>query len=78
MKLSYVEKIVFSLLSILSGVTNLLRSLVFLNPTCEFEGRYWKKKIEDMYMHRLEETSKGRIDAEKEYRERSDDLRNRQ
>lgn len=77
MKLSYTEKIIFSFLSVGSGVFNVFLSLINSNPTCDLEGTYWKRKMEHFYQGRLTKTAKGRTDAEEEYRERVRQLTSR-
>lgn len=70
MRLNYFQKIVFSMLEIVAGVLNLLSSLIGRNPTCDLDGRYLSRKMEDIQSSRVRSVSKQRVDAENEYRER--------
>jgi hypothetical protein len=70
MKMSYIEKLIFSSLSVVSGIINVFLSLINSNPTCDLEGNYWKSKMEHLYRGRVTKTAEGRTDAEEEYRER--------
>lgn len=70
MRLNYFQKIVFSILEIVAGVLNLLSSLLGRNPTCDLDGRYLTRKMEDIHSSKVRSVSKQRMDAENEYKER--------
>ena len=70
MRLNYFQKIVFSMLEIAAGGLNLLSSLIGRNPTCDLDGRYLSRKMEDIQSSRVRSVSKQRVDAENEYKER--------
>lgn len=77
MKLSYFNKIIFSILSILSGSINLLRSLVGLHPNIDLDGAYLKIIMEKVHYSLVTNTSKQRENAQDEYRRRVQELTSR-
>jgi len=77
MRLNYFQKIIFSILEIVAGCINLLKSLVGLSPNCDLDGLYLKAKMERVREKVVSKSYKQRENAENEYRKRVTELTSR-
>tara|TARA_R100001594_G_scaffold91916_1_gene126183 strand:- start:2102 stop:2344 length:243 start_codon:yes stop_codon:yes gene_type:complete len=68
MRLNYFQRIVFAGLEVISAILNVFTALIGKNPTWDFEGKYWMRKLDSLYNNRVEETSKVRTEAEEVYK----------
>lgn len=67
MRLNYFQRVVFAGLEVISAILNVVTALIGKNPTWDFEGRYWKRKMDAAYNETVQETVKVRAEAEKRY-----------
>ena len=77
MKLNYFQKIIFSFLEVISGILNLVTSLLGISPTWDLSGSFLKKRMDTVYFNRVNNTAKDRENAQHEYRERVNELTTR-
>jgi len=77
MKLNYIQKIMFSFLEVISGILNLVTSLLGMSPTWDLDGSFLKRRMESVYLNQFSKTATDRENAEHEYRERVDGLTTR-
>jgi hypothetical protein len=77
MKLNYFQKIMFSFLEVISGILNLVTSLLGMSPTWDLSGIFLKKKMDTIYFNQISKTAKERGNAEHEYRQRVIELTTR-
>jgi galactokinase len=74
MKLNYFQKIMFSFLGVISGILNLVTSLLGMSPTWDLDGSFLKRKMEAVYLNKVNNTTVDRENAEHEYRKRVREL----
>jgi len=77
MKLNYFQRIMFSFLGVISGILNLVTSLLGMSPTWDLDGSFLKRRMESIYLNQVNQTATGREDAEHEYRQRTRELTTR-
>ena len=77
MKLNYIQKIMFSFLEVISGILNLVTSLLGMSPTWDLDGSFLKRRMESIYFNKVNKTATDRENAEHEYRERARELTTR-
>ena len=77
MKLNYFQKIMFSGLEVISGILNLVTSFLGMSPTWDLSGIFLRKRMDTVYFNRVNNTAKGRENAQHEYRERTRELTSR-
>ena len=77
MSLNYFQKIIFSFLEVISGILNLVTSLLGMSPTWDLDGSFLKKRMDIVYFNQVSKTEKHRENAEHEYRERVNELTTR-
>jgi hypothetical protein len=77
MKLNYFQKIMFSFLEVISGILNLVTSLLGMSPTWDLDGSFLKRRMESVYLNQVSKTATDRENAEHEYRERARELTTR-
>ena len=77
MKLNYFQRIMFSFLEVISGILNLVTSLLGMSPTWDLDGSFLKRRMDTVYFNRVSNTAKERGNAEYEYRERVSELSSR-
>jgi hypothetical protein len=77
MKLNYFQKIMFSFLEVISGILNLVTSLLGMSPTWDLDGSFLKRRMESVYLNQVSKTTTDRENAENEYRERARELSTR-
>jgi hypothetical protein len=77
MKLNYFQKIMFSFLEVISGILNLVTSLLGMSPTWDLDGSFLKRRMEAVYFNQVNKTAIDRENAEHEYRERVNGLTTR-
>ena len=77
MKLNYFQRIMFSFLEVISGILNLVTSLLGMSPTWDLDGSFLNRRMESVYLNRVNNTAKERENAEHEYRERVNGLTTR-
>jgi hypothetical protein len=74
MKLNYFQRIMFSFLEVISGILNLVTSLLGMSPTWDLDGSFLKRRMDTIYFNQISKTAKERGDAEHEYRQRVNEL----
>ena len=74
MKLNYFQRIMFSFLEVISGILNLVTSLLGMSPTWDLDGSFLKRRMESVYFNQVNNTAKDRENAQNEYRERVSEL----
>ena len=77
MKLNYFQRIMFSFLEVISGILNLVTSLLGMSPTWDLDGSFLKRRMDTVYFNQVSKTEKHRENAEHEYRERVSELSSR-
>ena len=77
MKLNYFQKIMFSFLEVISGILNLVTSLLGMSPTWDLSGSFLKRRMDTVYFNQVSKTAVERENAEYEYRERVTELTSR-
>jgi len=77
MKLNYFQKIMFSFLEVISGILNLVTSLLGMSPTWDLSGSFLKRRMDTVYFNQVSKTAVDRENAEYEYRERVTELTSR-
>ena len=77
MSLNYFQKIIFSFLEVISGILNLVTSLLGMSPTWDLDGSFLNRRMESVYFNQVNNTAKDRENAEHEYRERVSELTTR-
>ena len=77
MKLNYFQRIMFSVLEVISGILNLVTSLLGMSPTWDLDGSFLKNRMDTVYFNQVSKTSTDRENAEHEYRERVTELTSR-
>ena len=77
MKLNYFQRIMFSFLEVISGILNLVTSLLGMSPTWDLDGSFLKKRMDIVYFNQVNNTATDRGNAEYEYRERISELTSR-
>ena len=77
MKLNYFQRIMFSFLEVISGILNLVTSLLGISPTWDLSGSFLRYKMDTVYFNQVSKTEKHRENAEHEYRERVSELTTR-
>ena len=77
MRLNYFHRIIFSILEIVAGCINLLKSLGGFSPTCDLDGTYLKSRMEEVREDVVRKSSKQRENAQSEYRRRVNELTSR-
>ena len=70
MKLNYFQRIMFSFLEVISGILNLVTSLLGMSPTWDLDGSFLKKRMDIVYFNQVNTTETDRGNAEYEYKER--------
>ncbi len=74
MKLNYFQRIMFSFLEVISGILNLVTSLLGMSPTWDLDGSFLKRRMDTVYFNQISKTATDRGNAEHEYRERVNEL----
>ena len=77
MKLNYFQRIMFSFMEVISGILNLVTSLLGMSPTWDLDGSFLKRRMESVYLNQVSKTATDRENAEHEYRERINGLTSR-
>ena len=77
MKLNYFQRIMFSFLEVISGILNLVTSLLGMSPTWDLDGSFLKRRIETVYFNQVNKTASDRENAQHEYKERARELTSR-
>jgi hypothetical protein len=69
MALNYFQRVVFSILEVISGLLNLSTSLIGKNPTWDLDGWYLKRILDSIYYKNVKSTVNKRRNAENDYNE---------
>ena len=77
MKLNYFQRIMFSFLEVISGILNLVTSLLGMSPTWDLDGSFLKRRMESIYFNQVNNTASDRENAQHEYKERARELTSR-
>ena len=67
MALNYFQRVVFSILEVISGLFNLSTALVGKNPTWDLDGWYLKRILDSIYNKNVTNTVTKRKKAEDDY-----------
>tara|TARA_R110001583_G_scaffold29368_3_gene102926 strand:+ start:326 stop:568 length:243 start_codon:yes stop_codon:yes gene_type:complete len=74
MQLTYFQKIVFAGLEVISSILNVFTAIFGKDPNWDFEGNYWKSKLDKVYHNRVAITAEERVEAQSRYNNERDSL----
>ena len=77
MVLNYFQKVMFSFLEVISGILNLVTSLLGGSPTWDLDGTYLKTRFDSVYFKQVSRTSQSRETAKQEYDARVEEIKSK-